>query len=71
MISRKDVLMLSAIAASVALPTFAWAFPGDSDDSHAVFVMTNDADSKRSDRVRAYTVRNPIQSATIQDRRSG
>jgi len=45
MISRKDVLMLSTIAASVALPTFVSAFPGDSDDSHAVFVMTNDADS--------------------------
>ena len=45
MISRRHVLVLSAIATTVALPTLSIALPRDSADAHAVFVMTNDAES--------------------------
>lgn len=45
MISRRHVLVLSAIATTVALPSLSMALSRDSDDGHAVFVMTNDADS--------------------------
>jgi 6-phosphogluconolactonase (cycloisomerase 2 family) len=45
MISRKHVLVLSAIATIVALPNLGMAVPRDSDEPHAVFVMTNDAES--------------------------
>ena len=45
MISRRHILVLSTIATAVALPTLSTASPRDSDDAHAVFVMTNDAES--------------------------
>jgi hypothetical protein len=45
MISRRHVFVIGAIATTVTLPSLSMALPRDSDDAHAVFVMTNDADS--------------------------